>query len=752
MNSLVWKANMKISQEKTCDQSNSKSLELIWPRILLKQKKIKILITLTAVLLMAIFLLIILLWTFMGEKTRVKYDKKKEFCFNPEFSSLGKVQSNTCPSISAYAPRAMTLKSSIFNNFTIKEQIICNNGQVYLHCSSNHIIKILSAYYGLHTSTVCANHSSNYSLTCFNKDTLEKIKHLCDNKKYCLISASTRYFGDPCPGVDKQMVVQYQCIYDKTNLTKSQCEVDTTLKPVCPNSNSSAINQNIWCEPSNLNIQCPDRKVIQILCGFYGIDANYNCLGTFKSGSEPSYCYSRNSSKKLMSSCTGKQKCFLRGDPNFVLGSNFENVCPGYAKILLVQWNCVDSMEPVLEPLEVRTDQKIDFCKSSYEPKCSKLFNFFPTLLNTNSFFPIYDQVICENSRVVLSCPENLKIFIISAFYGHKTLFGANECSFSESESLQPNRTQCFWPSSLRNVKSLCDNRTNCLLNASMNRSEDVCPGLAKKMLLEYQCMPSEHGENLNQRCMDVIDNANELTFNCGSLNDSFWEIVSNDTWFVNITCDTGEIISVNCGFYVPQTVPLKLSKNICLGQCLRNEFCSFVVFKNNICSLHTEYAFTRFVNNPNLEVVFKKELKINHCNNDPFMNGATCENKLDEYACHCNHGFFGKKSNDTDTCKPCLSGFRTYNNYPFNCYKYHFINKNYESAKLFCQSLNSFLWTPKTLTERNIFVNERAWVYSKINYVGEPFVWPDGSKVYGMDTNEPNNCNASREFLIRHG
>ncbi|RNA17044.1 neurocan core -like [Brachionus plicatilis] len=173
--------------------------------------------------------------------------------------------------------------------------------------------------------------------------------------------------------------------------------------------------------------------------------------------------------------------------------------------------------------------------------------------------------------------------------------------------------------------------------------------------------------------------------------------------------------------------------------------------------------------------MIYKKEFIINHCSNTPCMNGATCVNKLDEYVCLCDLGYFGKKKvlthkkknvlscernissyicpsdnfrlNETDICKPCSSGFSTYNNYPFNCYKIG-SNITYESANLFCQSLNSFLWIPKTRTERNVFASNRAWVHSKIDYVGEPFVWPDGSKVYGLKINEPNNFGGNNIFL----
>ncbi|RNA43630.1 hypothetical protein BpHYR1_015135 [Brachionus plicatilis] len=121
------------------------------------------------------------------------------------------------------------------------------------------------------------------------------------------------------------------------------------------------------------------------------------------------------------------------------------------------------------------------------------------------------------------------------------------------------------------------------------------------------------------------------------------------------------------------------------------------------------------------MKVVFRKKFIID----SPCINGANCVNKLNGL-------------NETDSCKPCMTGFTTFNSYPFNCYKQDG-NRKYESAKLFCQSLNSFLWRPKTLTELN-FLNDLTWAESKITYVGQPFVWPDGSIVYNFDENEPNN------------
>lgn len=558
----------------------------------------------------AILSIVTLLCIVSENKTVEKNLHTEESCIETVVGRSETSSENKCPSISAYLPKSITLKSLIFNNFPIKEQIICNNGQAYLHCPADRSIRILSAFYGLQSSTICSNISSNFSLTCFYQDTLEKIKNLCNDTNYCLISASTRFYGDPCPGIDKQMIVHYQCIPFKTNLTKSQCSIDKTLRPVCPNSNSTTLYQKIWCEPSTLKIRCPVGKVIHIICGFYGIDPNYDCEGTFKSGSEPTYCYSHTSTNKLISSCSGKQNCVLKGDPNFVLGANFENVCPGYAKILLVQWKCVEAIEPEAKLQKINSN-KINFCKSSYEPNCFELFNFFPTLLDRNSHYLNNKQIICDNSRVVLSCPKNLKLFINSAFYGHKNIFGINDCSFSERQHQQKNNTECFSIQTLKKIKTQCDNKTTCLVNVYSNRSEDICPNLAKKMLLEYQCIPSQDVENLNNKCLHVIDNSHDLTFNCGSLNESVWEIVANGSWAVNITCNPDQIINVECAFFgyhpifnnylnqtLTQTCFYKNFTDLIRSKCELKNSCFFSDndIKNwNYCQLNHKILFYKY-------------------------------------------------------------------------------------------------------------------------------------------------------------
>lgn len=102
---------------------------------------------------------------------------------------------------------------------------------------------------------------------------------------------------------------------------------------------------------------------------------------------------------------------------------------------------------------------------------------------------------------------------------------------------------------------------------------------------------------------------------------------------------------------------------------------------------------------------------------------------------------------NEFEPCTACKSGFNSYDQYPFNCYLIH-TGLNFLSAKSFCENLNSTLWSPKTLSERSVYTAGVSWLNSIISYVGEPFVWPDGSLVYGFPATEPNNS-PGNDYLL---
>ena len=238
------------------------------------------------------------------------------------------------------------------------------------------------------------------------------------------------------------MLLQYQCVDEPALTPMSECAVNTRYPPICPPLHSpSTQNQQIWCEPSTMFIECAHAQVISILCAFYGKDPNYHCPGAFYSPSEPTYCYSQSSVQKIRSQCNGKRTCQLSGDPDFVFGSGFLNPCPGFAKILFIQWECVSGAVGLHDSqIQLQQQQqqwsiaasavsaanrskesanKIEYCDYSQDKiDCPHVSPYIPRYLanstHTSFGYPIHQQIICNTGRVVLLCPNDLVSLFLS--------------------------------------------------------------------------------------------------------------------------------------------------------------------------------------------------------------------------------------------------------------------------------------------------------------------------------------------------
>ena len=64
----------------------------------------------------------------------------------------------------------------------------------------------------------------------------------------------------------------------------------------------------------------------------------------------------------------------------------------------------------------------------------------------------------------------------------------------------------------------------------------------------------------------------------------------------------------------VPNSTFIKTNKFACLRICILNNFCNFVTFKNELCSLHTENAKNGFVNSSN-DVLYERKIIIEYLN-----------------------------------------------------------------------------------------------------------------------------------------
>ena len=111
----------------------------------------------------------------------------------------------------------------------------------------------------------------------------------------------------------------------------------------------------------------------------------------------------------------------------------------------------------------------------------------------------------------------------------------------------------------------------------------------------------------------------------------------------------------------------------------------------------------------------------------------------ISSFSCSTN-SYRSKKLN---SCKLFPSGFTQYSAYPFTCYHFSADDLNYDQAKAYCLQKKSVLINPKSLAEQSFISNYRDvgyWIDSTISYIGEPYLWSDGSKVGGFIQGELNN------------
>jgi hypothetical protein len=508
----------------------------------------------------------------------------KPYCFNPRvLSPTNKndfmFETQKCPNISSYFPSYLKVETSLSNGYPINQLIVCNNALTLLKCPHAQHINILSVYYGIQSDTITKcipinNNNDQIPSFCFNINTFQRVSTLCQNKESCLISITTNSLGEPCFGFGKQIVVQYQCVDTKSLQTIEKCPKDTKLGPICKPLMTNLQKEKIWCEPSLMSIECPRGQVIRILCGFYGIDPNHECPGTFRSGAEPTYCYSNSSYDKLVSECSGKKKCVLSGDPDFVNGAGFTNPCPGYAKILLVQWECID--ESLVHHVGAQNEllfaspndgesPRLPLCELDQAIYCPETSPYVPKFLSNSTShsigYPIFEHILCSSGKLVLACPSNLVIHIYGAYYGIQHETSLSQCLITKSNN---NNTQnaaempkmCFFSNTLSKIQTLCENRASCLIEANVNKLGDPCPRMSKQLFVQYQCMHKQDLNQLKEKCFEnKEENSNgemskledrKIPFVCpliqNSRNDSENNVIQERTW-----CD-GSTMNIQCG------------------------------------------------------------------------------------------------------------------------------------------------------------------------------------------------------------
>ena len=91
--------------------------------------------------------------------------------------------------------------------------IICEGNQGSLSCSESpgSTINVKSAIFGRTSSTVCL-HDQMEDTNCIASSYLTVVKNQCESKVSCALTSGKSIFdGDPCPGTNKYLEVEFDC-------------------------------------------------------------------------------------------------------------------------------------------------------------------------------------------------------------------------------------------------------------------------------------------------------------------------------------------------------------------------------------------------------------------------------------------------------------------------------------------------------------------------------------------------------------
>ncbi|XP_050720074.1 adhesion G protein-coupled receptor L2-like isoform X8 [Eriocheir sinensis] len=82
-----------------------------------------------------------------------------------------------------------------------------------MDCDPGHVINLIRANYGRFSITICNEHgNTEWSVNCMSPRSHRVLHDKCSQRQNCSVAASTRGFGDPCPGTLKYLEAHFQCV------------------------------------------------------------------------------------------------------------------------------------------------------------------------------------------------------------------------------------------------------------------------------------------------------------------------------------------------------------------------------------------------------------------------------------------------------------------------------------------------------------------------------------------------------------
>lgn len=166
--------------------------------------------------------------------------------------------------------------------------------------------------------------------------------------------------------------------------------------------------------------------------------------------------------------------------------------------MLLVQWQCISTTTTTTTSTTTTTKStSSNSCANttiSLNGKCPDTNSFSPyeptylTNSTSTSFgYPIYQEIVCENSVIVLKCPTNLVLHIYAAYYGVQTQTSTETCRNSTGLESGTFPTMCYIWEGFKIVNASCEYQNVCKLRVTTTilGGPDLYPSIGKQLLIQ---------------------------------------------------------------------------------------------------------------------------------------------------------------------------------------------------------------------------------------------------------------------------
>ncbi|KAG8193521.1 hypothetical protein JTE90_003732 [Oedothorax gibbosus] len=118
--------------------------------------------------------------------------------------------------------------------------VACESSFLQLRCEGR--LHVLRANYGRTSNGLCNEAALNFTEECVSPNANETVALRCEDREECEVEASNTVFGDPCPGTEKYLEVEYECAPSGSSDNPTTLPYPTTMPATEQQPTSTAVS------------------------------------------------------------------------------------------------------------------------------------------------------------------------------------------------------------------------------------------------------------------------------------------------------------------------------------------------------------------------------------------------------------------------------------------------------------------------------------------------------------------------------